>query len=154
MARAKKVRRNDLGAGWPNSVFQRCRSSKRLRLGNRPISASRAASSIVSRGIRSGLSRRRGLFALGSLARADPVGSDTVDLFGEEGEFQLLAHRAGEKSAHRVLLPLRLPDQGIQRRAFWALKQGYNLVLFGVWLGSIGRCFGCLRGNGSSLLCA
>src|SRR5258706_971882 len=121
MARAKKVRRNDLGAGWPNSVFQRCRSSKRLRLGNRPISVSRATSSIVPRGIRSGPSRRRGLFALGGLARTNPVGPDTVDLFGEEGEFQLLAHGAGEKSAHRVLLPLCLLDHGIQRRTLWHL---------------------------------
>src|SRR5229473_3392272 len=131
MARAKKFRRNDLGAGWPNSVCQRCRSSRRLRLGNRPISDSRATSSIVPRGIRSGLSRRRGLFALGGLALADPVGSDPVDLFGEEGEFQLLAYRAGEKSAHRMLLPLRLFHQGIQCRPLWALKEGQDLVLFG-----------------------
>src|SRR5258706_925463 len=108
MARAKKVRRNDLGAGWPNSVFQRCRSSKRLRSGNRPISVSRATSSIVPRGIRSGLSRRRGLLALVGLACANPIGPDTVDLFGEEVEFQVLAHRAAVKSSHLVLLQLRL----------------------------------------------
>src|SRR5713101_6801442 len=111
---------------------------------------------MVDRATRHGssLSRRRGLLALGGPGRADPVISDTVDFLREEGEFQLLAHRACEKSAHGVLLPFRLLDQGIQCRALRALKQGYDPVLFGVWFDSIGRCLGCLRGNGSSLLCA
>src|SRR5712664_3658872 len=54
---------------------------------------------------RSSLARRRGLFGLGGFGRADPVISDTVDFLREEEEFQLLAHRACEKSAHRMLLP-------------------------------------------------
>src|SRR6266436_3012677 len=124
-----------------------------LRLA-RSSRTARAASSIVPRGIRSSLSRRRGLLGLGGFGRADPVVSDTVDLLGEEREFQLLAHRACQKSAHRVLLPFRLLDQGIQCRAFRALKQGYDPVLFGAWFDSIGRCLGCLRGNGCGLLCA
>src|SRR3984893_10408456 len=128
--------------------------SRRLRSGTRPISASRAASSIAFRDIRSSFPRRRSLFGLGGFARADPVGSDTVNFLRQEGEFQLLAHRAGEKSAYRVLLPLRLPVQDIQCRAFRALKEGYDLVLFGVWFDLIGRCLGCPRGNGGGLLCA
>src|SRR5882672_12670615 len=73
-------------------------------------------SSIFDRATRHGssLSRRRGLFGLGGFGRADPVVSDTVDLLGEEREFQLLAHRACKKSAHRVLLPFCLLDQRIQ----------------------------------------
>src|SRR6267142_1251470 len=102
---------------------------------------------------RSSLARRRGLFGLGGFGRADPIGPDSIDFLREEGEFQLLAHRACEKSAHRVLLPFRLLDQGIQCRAFRALKQGNDPVLFGVWFGSIGRCFYCSCRNGSFLLC-
>src|SRR5205823_6345375 len=97
---ARNLRRNDFGAGWPNSFFHRARSSEISRSGNSAISTSRAASSTDLRVMGSGRTWHGLLRGLRCLHRSDPIRPDAVNLFRDEWQFQLLAHGAGEKSAH------------------------------------------------------
>src|SRR5882762_11200642 len=122
------LRLSDFGAGRPNSNFQRLRRSSWPRSGKRAISASRAASSRSRRDIGS----RRPSFTSGLHGSGcpDPIGPDTVDLFGDQWKFQLLAHRAGQEASYRVFLPSGCVDQYIQGCASWLLKQGDNPILF------------------------
>src|SRR5207244_1243137 len=72
-----------------------------------------------------------GLILLSTCYPVDPL---AVDFLGSELQLEALAHHAGKKAAHRVLLPASCLHHRINRRTCGRLEYRDNRALFGAWL--------------------
>src|SRR3990172_5687400 len=99
-----RLRRNDFGAGRPNSSFQRARSTATPRSGKAAISASSSAESVGS-GAMTNLGALAGTADAGALTRGETVDAFFIHLFGCKLEPHPLADSPGKESAHRMALP-------------------------------------------------
>src|SRR5262249_52305764 len=78
--------------------------------------------------------RRETAPGLSLLSACDLVDPLAVDLFGSELQVEALAHDAGKKAAHRVLLPAGCPHHRVDCRTCGRLQHRDNTGLFGAWL--------------------
>src|ERR1700730_8488228 len=67
-----------------------------------------------------------------SLAIFDAIDAAFIGLFGNQIETKLLANHAGEKAAHRMLLPFRGRHDRGDRSAGWCPQHRKNAGVLGV----------------------